>query len=246
MKGTSENVAITYANLLKEVAVAANEAMGVEAALLSALQSICRVTGWPVGHALRNRSGGLDSTGIWHVDEAYRASGFVAFRRASEERGFASGVSLPGRVLAGGRPLEMTNFNEETNLIRKARNLKQDKKIDIPLAIAFSKIDAVTSMLDASSPLRFPSHHEQSQAFDLTDFKNVQSEIEVLIKDWSETGMTRTLQANYSSFGYFGVSSLGYNPDTDMKIKNLNPYRVADPFLWLLAEHKIINTKSRK
>ena len=133
-----------------------------------------------------------------------------------------------------------------TNLIRKAKNLKQDKKIDIPLAVAFSKIDAITSMLDASSPLRFPSHHEQSQAFDLTDFKNVQSEIEVLIKDWSASGMTRTLQVNYSSFGYFGVSSLGYNPDTDMKIKNLNPYRVADPFLWLLAEHKIINTNSRK
>jgi len=120
MKGTSENVAITYTHLLKEVAVAANEAMGVEAALLSALQSICRVTGWPVGHALRSWSGGLDSTGIWHVDEAYRASGFVAFRRASEERGFASGVSLPGRVLAGGRPLEVTNFDEETDLLRKA------------------------------------------------------------------------------------------------------------------------------
>lgn len=133
-----------------------------------------------------------------------------------------------------------------TNMIRKAVNIKQNEKIDIPLAVAFSKIDAVEPMLDPASPLRFPSQHTEAQEFDVIDFENVQSEIEVLIKDWSESGMTRTLDANYKSFGYFGISSLGYNPDSDMKIKELKPYRVADPFLWLLSEHNIIDAKKRK
>ncbi len=133
-----------------------------------------------------------------------------------------------------------------TNLIRKAVNLKQNEKIDIPLAVAFSKIDAVESMLDPSSPLLFPSQHTESQAFDLIDFENVQTEIEELIKDWSESGMTRTLDANYKSYGYFGLSSLGYNPEADKKIKKLEPYRVEDPFLWLLSKHKLIEAKKRK
>ena len=132
-----------------------------------------------------------------------------------------------------------------TNLIRKALKLKQQDKIDIPLAVALSKIDAVKPMLDPASPLRFPSQHTDSKAFDLIDFENVQSEIEVLIKEWAEAGMTRTLETNYKSYGYFGVSSLGYNPSADMKIKELNPYRVEDPFLWLLSEHKIIDTKRK-
>lgn len=131
-----------------------------------------------------------------------------------------------------------------TNLIRKATKLKHDKKVDIPLAVTFSKIDAVKSILDPSSPLHFPSQHIQKRAFDLTDFQNVQSEIEGLIKDWSETSMTNILEANYSSYGYFGISSLGHNPEAGV-IQEINPYRVTDPFLWLLAEHKVIQTNKK-
>jgi hypothetical protein len=69
---TSASLATSYINLLKEVAIAANEAIGIEAALRLALRSICRATGWPVGHALeRQSSGSLGSTGIWHVDEQF-------------------------------------------------------------------------------------------------------------------------------------------------------------------------------
>lgn len=142
-------------------------------------------------------------------------------------------------------PTQMTDSDEilfrMTNLIRHATSIKQDKKITIPLAVAFSKIDAVEPLLDPASPLRFPSKHGETKAFDNMDFQNVQSDIQGLIRDWSESGMNRILQANYDAYGYFGVSSLGYNPDEDNKIKDLKPYRVADPFLWLLAEHNIID-----
>ncbi len=49
MKCASENAVTTYINLLNEVAITANEAIGVEAALQLALRSICRATGWSVG-----------------------------------------------------------------------------------------------------------------------------------------------------------------------------------------------------
>lgn len=133
-----------------------------------------------------------------------------------------------------------------TNLIRKAKKLPQNEKINIPLALAFSKIDAVAPILDPASSLLFPSQHTDSRAFDLVDFENVQSEIESLMKDWSNSGVSRTLETNYKNFGYFGLSSLGYNPEADMKIKELKPYRVEDPFLWLLYKHKVIGAKKRK
>ncbi|MGD6831898.1 hypothetical protein ACQCT5_07030 [Sutcliffiella halmapala] len=132
-----------------------------------------------------------------------------------------------------------------TNLIRKAKNLKQNEKIKIPLAIGFSKIDAVQKILDPSSALNFPSCHSNG-AFDLRDFENVHSEIETLVQEWTHTGMTRALETNFKDYGFFGFSSLGHNPDSDMKIKDFNPYRVEDPFLWLLYKHKIIKGVKRK
>lgn len=127
-----------------------------------------------------------------------------------------------------------------TNLIRRANRIKQNEKINIPIAVTFSKIDAVQPLLDPASPLQFPSEHEKSAAFNLADFENVQSEIEVLIADWAESGMNQTLRVNFDAYGYFGVSSLGHNPGTDNRVMEVKPYRVADPLLWLLAEHKII------
>lgn len=133
-----------------------------------------------------------------------------------------------------------------TNLIRNAKQVKQDVQIDIPLAITFSKIDVVQQILDPSSQLRFPSRHEETDAFDLVDFENVQAEIEVLIKEWLHTGVVRSLKSNYKSYGYFGISSLGHNPGADKQLTEVKPYRVTDPFLWLLAEHKVIKTNSGK
>ena len=133
MKCSFESVVTTYINLLKEVAITANEALSVEAALRLALQSICRATGWPVGHALQIQPGGaLDSTGIWHLDEHYPSSELITFRRASEEHAFASGVGLPGRVLAEGQPLWVIDTSEEVNFPR------QNAAIEAGLAAGFA------------------------------------------------------------------------------------------------------------
>ncbi|MDR3565280.1 MAG: hypothetical protein P4N59_28110 [Negativicutes bacterium] len=45
MPRSCDSLATTYIHLLKEVAIAANEAISVDAALLLILQSICRSTG---------------------------------------------------------------------------------------------------------------------------------------------------------------------------------------------------------
>src|SRR5262249_48602070 len=57
--------------LLQAVAVAANEASSVEAAMQIALDQVCLYTGWPVGHAYlpaNDGTGDLVPTSLWHLE----------------------------------------------------------------------------------------------------------------------------------------------------------------------------------
>ncbi len=133
--------------LLHRVAVAANEAATVTEALQTALDEVCRSTGWPVGHAYLSTTAGhagsgdagsgdagagdggggdggggdggpaagLVSSGVWHLDDPER---FATFRRVSEEFRFGPGEGLPGRVLAGGRPVWVVDVATDPNFPR--------------------------------------------------------------------------------------------------------------------------------
>lgn len=151
VKCTSENVATTYINLLKEVAVAANEAISIEASLRFALRAICRGTGWPVGHALTMRPATeLESTGIWHVDEGFPLGNFNAFRQASEAFCFVSGVGLPGRVLAEGLPQGMSDASIDGNFPRRAAALQAGLAAGFALPVRSG--NSITAVLEFFAP----------------------------------------------------------------------------------------------
>jgi PAS domain S-box-containing protein len=86
--------------LLKEIAVAANEASSMEVAFQEALDRICGLAGWPIGHVYLPCDGGvrMESTKIWYLEDAER---FKEFRAMSEATSFGLGEGLPGRVLQG-------------------------------------------------------------------------------------------------------------------------------------------------
>lgn len=89
---------IQAANLLQDIAVAANDATSPEEAIQVCLDAVCSATGWPIGHALmpaRGSSEEIESTKIWHMDDPTR---FELFRRVTELIGFKPGVGLPGFV----------------------------------------------------------------------------------------------------------------------------------------------------
>lgn len=111
-----------YIGLLKDIAVAANEAATPQNALETTLRSVCHVTGWPVGHVLLcTAAGELESIGLWHVtSQEHLGDGFDEFRTASETRRFKPGDGLPGRVLASGCPAWITDAREESNFLRQS------------------------------------------------------------------------------------------------------------------------------
>jgi len=104
--------------LLQVVAVAANEAESVEAALQTCLDAVCAHTGWPLGHAfLTDASGALAATGIWHADALDR---FPRFRAATQEARFAPGEGIAGRVLATGEAAWLEDVSATRDLVRAA------------------------------------------------------------------------------------------------------------------------------
>jgi PAS domain S-box-containing protein len=94
-------------DLMRAIAVAANEARTVNDVMRSSLRLICGHIGWPVAHVYLVEPGGeLRSTPIWHLREPDR---FAEFRKATDEGRFTAEGSLPARVLASREPVWVRN-----------------------------------------------------------------------------------------------------------------------------------------
>jgi len=106
-----------FLKLNQVITRAANEAASVEDAMQIALDRICANTGWPVGHLylLDAAAGDLAPARIWHIDHPDQ---FETFRRVTETIRFASGIGLPGRVLASGAPAWIRDVTKDPNFPR--------------------------------------------------------------------------------------------------------------------------------
>ncbi|MET8824421.1 hypothetical protein ABZX40_07665 [Streptomyces sp. NPDC004610] len=146
--------------------------------------------------------------------------------------------ALPGTPMPGTEGLDapMNLLSRVTNLLLAPRAGRPGQKIDTPIAVAFSKMDAFWHLLDSSSPLR--DHAPPSARFDVSDSLSVHEEVRRLLKDWDGVQMDQLLENHYTRYRYFGVSALGRNPTPDARVAptGIQPYRVADPLLWLLSE----------
>lgn len=145
-------------------------------------------------------------------------------------------------------PEENTDVTEVLNrtidVVRQQRGLNSiNKKIEIPIAIAFTKIDAVQPLIDPSSCLNNDSVHIKEGVFDRNDFNDENEEMQSLVDAWMGQELYQLVSMNFERFGFFGLSALGSNPDLNNMISKFRPFRVPDPFLWLLAERKIIPSR---
>ena len=126
-------------------------------------------------------------------------------------------------------------------LIRKQRGLRADQKITTPVALTFSKIDAVRPLLGPDSPINRASNHFEH--FNLSDAEVVSETIRAFIKHWLGPDFHQTVAHNFSDFQYFGVSALGNPPEDGRLAKGVQSFRVEDPFLWLLHRKRMISGK---
>ncbi len=160
--------------------------------------------------------------------------------RGARERA-QPGIQLPAPAEEPAAVLENV-----TSRFLSARGSKPGQPISKPLAIVFTKMDAFRHDLTPTSPLRrLPAHGAN---FDERDSLYVHGEMRRLLFQWDGERIDQIARDNYSSYRYFGVSALGEAPTPGrdgaaprkVSPRGIRPYRVADPFLWLLARYGII------
>lgn len=128
-----------------------------------------------------------------------------------------------------------------TELLRSADSVKARRKVKRPLAIVVSKIDAFFDDVPPDhairkSPPRLP-------AFDEGESADLHNHVEALIDEWGGEDVLSLLRTNYENYRFFAASALGAEPDyrsARADSQGLRPHRVAEPLLWLMANHKII------
>ncbi|MER7574503.1 response regulator [Streptomyces sp. NPDC126514] len=109
--------------LLRHVAVTANEAADLEQAAQVVLDLVCDYTGWQVGHAYWLSPAARDSgvelvpSQVWHGEDSVE---FRVFRRATEAAPMAPGRGLPGRTLISGKPVWIADVTKDLNFPRAA------------------------------------------------------------------------------------------------------------------------------
>ncbi len=130
-----------------------------------------------------------------------------------------------------------------TNLILSGREISPDSMLSTPLAVAFSKFDAVEQLVGPQFQLVSTPNH--LAGYDMADFDAINSEMQSLLAQWDGLTILHQVETRYKRFGFFGLSALGCNPHADKKIPHVLPRRVEDPFLWLLYTHKLIPASRR-
>jgi hypothetical protein len=134
-----------------------------------------------------------------------------------------------------GTPLQV--IERVTEMLRVELGVKNRKKIKVPLAAVFTKIDAFYPGMDRGNPImnppgRLPVYQEQ-------DGEAVHEQMRALLHEWNAADIDNQISLNFDTFRYFGVSSLGAPPDYENNRTangGVQPHRVEDPLLWLLSK----------
>lgn len=141
----------------------------------------------------------------------------------------------------------LNRLDEPRNIVERLCELLEPvagigQRIQIPVAFALSKMDALYPIIEAGSLMRLPSGHVNS--FNESESRSLDAEIWSYLNSWTGGGLTGIVEANFEKSRYFAVSSLGRSPTVDGRIESVSPLRVEDPFLWILRNFGLVSGTS--
>lgn len=130
------------------------------------------------------------------------------------------------------------------DLFEREHRLRPTQKVKVPIAFTLSKIDTLFPLLEPGSEFHHAGHLARS--FDLDDVQSVHSEILTYLSLWMNPNFCNIIHNSFARYNYFGISSLGEQPDQNNRLSAINPIRVEDPFLWILYQFGLIRGKKRR
>lgn len=138
-------------------------------------------------------------------------------------------------------PIDVVSRTDE--VIRNVQSLPLHKKINIPVALTFSKLDAVRELLPPGVAQRDCIHQGY---LDVSDQEQMNETMRTHVAKWVGTGLEQLVSQRFAEYAYFGVSALGSAPEKNGTIAaGVAPFRIEDPFLWLLYRLRVIEGKRR-
>ena len=142
-------------------------------------------------------------------------------------------------------PLTTITYAEILNNVIQIikNNTRNNKKIRIPLCIAFSKWDLVieTPGLLPNGMICGQNDLQISSGYDKQRIDSISNEIRSLLRQqWKESNLVDLAEQNFETVKYFSFSAWGSSNSGKAGAPILNPYRVEYPLLWYLHEKKII------
>lgn len=146
-------------------------------------------------------------------------------------------LSLPSAAINVDEDIPLQVVSHITEMLRIEHDLRKNKKIPVPVAVVFTKIDAFFPTLDRSSPLMAAS--PDMPAYAEMDGQAVHEHMLALLHRWNAQDIDAHIRLNYKDYRYFGLSALGAEPDYEsnaVAAGGVRPHRVEDPVLWLLSK----------
>jgi hypothetical protein len=117
----------------------------------------------------------------------------------------------------------------------------RDRMVRKPLAVVFTKLDALWDAFPAGTTLQRPG--PKGPGSDEVDGQDVHRDVQALLHDWDGRQIDEYLRQNYRCYRYFGASALGAIPTPDRRLSGVpQPHRIGDPLVWLLAKEHIVRT----
>jgi PAS domain S-box-containing protein len=112
------NRSAAEAKALSHLTALAAESSSFDDVMGACLAAVCEITGWSIGHAFRcsnDKPPRLIDAGVWHsvIDRD-----LTPLQEITARMEFASGVGLPGRVLAKRGPIWIARVREDPNFPR--------------------------------------------------------------------------------------------------------------------------------
>ncbi len=134
----------------------------------------------------------------------------------------------------------VASFNRITSLLLAGTG---QQRVDKPVALILSKVDALGPLMEPDSPLRKPN--PPRPYFDEADNLAVQEQVRTLLAEGGAAGLDDTVRKHYSRCRYFGISALGKTPTEDNRVRDAGPqpYRVTEPFMWVLNQFDLVKAQ---
>lgn len=130
-------------------------------------------------------------------------------------------------------PLEV--LTRITELLRVAHGVRASRRVTVPLAVVFAKMDAFFPVLGGNHPLL--AAPPALPGYDEVSGMDTHEQVRAMLHDYGADDIDAHLDLNYAAFRYFAVSALGAAPDyaaETVDARGVQPFRVEEPLLWLL------------